>query len=63
MVLWVLQGMGIQGLGKSYNTESGDWISQATFGPDGCNVERAEAMRKRLVAMGTGKDLGYSLEG
>jgi hypothetical protein len=40
-----------------------DWISQATFGPDGCNVERAEAMRKRLVAMGTGKGLGYSLEG
>ena len=41
----------------------GDWISQATFGPDGCNMQRAEGMRKRLVAMGTGKDLGYSLEG
>jgi hypothetical protein len=41
----------------------GDWIGRAEFGPGGSNVERAEAMRKRLVAMGSGKDLGYSLEG
>lgn len=41
----------------------GEWIERAKFGPEGSNLERAEAMRKRLVAMGRGEDLGFSLEG
>lgn len=41
----------------------GDWIERAHFGSDGSRMERAKAMRKRLVAMGSGKDLGYSLDG
>jgi hypothetical protein len=41
----------------------GEWIGRAQFGPEGSNLERAEAMRKRLVAMGSGNDLGYSLDG
>ena len=41
----------------------GEWIDRAQFGPEGSNVERAEAMRKRLMVMGSGKDLGFSLEG
>jgi hypothetical protein len=42
----------------------GDWVDRAEFttieGPRGV---RAEAMRKRLMAMGKGDDLGYSLQG
>jgi len=42
----------------------GEWVDNAPFptisGPKG---ERAEGMRKRLVEMGQGEDLGYSLVG
>ena len=43
----------------------GEWIDRAQFGPEGTNVKRAEAMRKRLVAMraGSDQDLGFSLDG
>ena len=41
----------------------GEWVDRAQFSVDGPKGERAEAMRKRLVAMGSGKDLGYSLVG
>ncbi|KAK5458246.1 hypothetical protein LTS15_004326 [Exophiala xenobiotica] len=41
----------------------GDWVDRAQFTVDGPKAERAEAMRQRLVAMGGGKDLGYSLVG
>ncbi|KIW56919.1 hypothetical protein PV05_05534 [Exophiala xenobiotica] len=41
----------------------GDWVDRAKFTLDGPKAERAEAMRQRLVAMGRGKDLGYSLVG
>ncbi|KAJ9633003.1 hypothetical protein H2204_007393 [Knufia peltigerae] len=41
----------------------GDWVERAQFSMEGPKGNRAEAMRKRLVAMGTGKDLGYSLVG
>ncbi|KAK7890320.1 hypothetical protein LTR67_008206 [Exophiala xenobiotica] len=41
----------------------GDWVDRAQFTVDGPKAERAEAMRQRLVAMGSGKDLGYSLVG
>ncbi|KIW75904.1 hypothetical protein Z517_10649 [Fonsecaea pedrosoi CBS 271.37] len=41
----------------------GDWVDRAHFPMEGPKGERAEAMRKRLVEMGSGKDLGYSLVG
>jgi hypothetical protein len=41
----------------------GEWIDKAHFELGGEIGERAEAMRKRLVEMGTGDDVGYSLEG
>jgi hypothetical protein len=41
----------------------GDWIGRVDFAPGGQHVQRAEAMRERLVAMGSGEDLGYSLDG
>lgn len=41
----------------------GEWVDKAQFSIEGPKGERAEAMRKRLVGMGSGKDLGYSLEG
>ncbi|KIW97131.1 uncharacterized protein Z519_02523 [Cladophialophora bantiana CBS 173.52] len=41
----------------------GEWVDRAPFSIEGPKGERAEAMRKRLVDMGSGKDLGYSLVG
>ena len=41
----------------------GEWVDRAQFSMEGPKGERAEAMRKRLVEMGRGKDLGYSLVG
>jgi hypothetical protein len=41
----------------------GEWIDQAHFELGGEVGDRAEVMRKRLVEMGTGDDVGYSLEG
>lgn len=41
----------------------GAWIDRAHFELGGKVGERAEAMRKRLVAMGRGDAVGYSLEG
>lgn len=41
----------------------GEWVDRAQFSMEGPKGERAEAMRKRLVDMGSGKDLGYSLVG
>ncbi|KAJ9612157.1 hypothetical protein H2200_003754 [Cladophialophora chaetospira] len=41
----------------------GEWVDRAQFSMQGAKGEQAEAMRKRLVDMGSGKDLGYSLVG
>lgn len=42
----------------------GDWVDRADFTfIEGSRGARAEAMRKRLMAMGNGNELGYSLEG
>lgn len=41
----------------------GDWVGEAQFSIEGRKGERAEAMRKRLIDMGSGKDVGYSLDG
>jgi hypothetical protein len=41
----------------------GAWIGTAQFQLGGKVGDRAEAMRKRLVAMGKGDDVGFSLEG
>ena len=41
----------------------GEWVDRAQFSMGGAKGQRAEAMRKRLVDMGSGKDLGYSLVG
>jgi hypothetical protein len=41
----------------------GEWIDKAKFELGGKVGERAEAMRERLVEMGRGDDVGYSLEG
>ncbi|EXJ79872.1 hypothetical protein A1O3_08157 [Capronia epimyces CBS 606.96] len=41
----------------------GDWVDRAQFSIEGRRGERAEGMRRRLVDMGGGKDLGYSLVG
>ncbi|KAK4936314.1 hypothetical protein LTR10_022791 [Elasticomyces elasticus] len=41
----------------------GQWIDKAHFDLEGSKGERAEAMRKRLVEMGSGEGLGYSLVG
>ena len=41
----------------------GQWIDNAKFEIEGARGERAEAMRQRLIAMGKGDDLGYSLVG
>jgi hypothetical protein len=41
----------------------GEWVDRAQFSIQGSKGERAEAMRKRLVDMGRGEDLGYSLVG
>lgn len=42
----------------------GKWVDRAHFSNlEGEKRERAEAMRNRLVAMGTGDGLGYSLQG
>jgi hypothetical protein len=42
----------------------GDWVDRAKFdNPESNITSRAEAMRHRLIAMGKGEGLGYSLEG
>merc|ERR1712098_168249 len=41
----------------------GEWVDRAEFSIEGPKGERAEAMRKRLMAMGKGDDLGFSLVG
>ena len=41
----------------------GQWIGRAQFDLEGSKGERAEAMRQRLVEMGNGEGLGYSLVG
>ena len=41
----------------------GEWINQMHFTLGGAIGERAEAMRRRLVEMGRGEDVGYSLQG
>ena len=42
----------------------GEWVERAEFPEmDGPKKERAEGMRHRLMAMGNGEDLGYSLVG
>lgn len=41
----------------------GEWVDRAGFQIEGDKGERAEAMRQRLMAMGKGEDLGYSLVG
>ncbi|KIX10025.1 uncharacterized protein Z518_01106 [Rhinocladiella mackenziei CBS 650.93] len=41
----------------------GEWVDRAQFSMEGSKAERAEAMRKRLMDMGSGKDWGYSLVG
>ncbi|EXJ83897.1 hypothetical protein A1O1_07526 [Capronia coronata CBS 617.96] len=41
----------------------GEWVGRAQFSMEGRKGERAEGMRRRLVDMGSGKDLGYSLVG
>ncbi len=41
----------------------GEWVDQAQFSIGGSIGERAESMRKRLVSMGRGDDVGFSLEG
>jgi hypothetical protein len=41
----------------------GEWVDRAQFSIEGPKGERAEGMRRRLVEMGNGTDLGYSLVG
>ena len=41
----------------------GEWVERAQFNVQGSDGERAEAMRNRLMSMGKGEGLGYSLEG
>jgi hypothetical protein len=41
----------------------GEWVDRAQFSLEGEKGRRAEAMRKKLVEMGRGEDVGYSLEG
>lgn len=41
----------------------GQWVGRAQFDLEGSKGERAEAMRKRLMEMGSGEGLGYSLVG
>jgi hypothetical protein len=41
----------------------GEWIDKAQFTLEGKVGERAENMRKKLVEMGRGDDVGYSLQG
>lgn len=41
----------------------GEWVDRAGFEMEGEKGKRAEAMRHRLMAMGKGEDLGYSLVG
>jgi len=42
----------------------GEWVDRAQFPElEGSKGNRAEAMRRRLMDMGSGKDLGYSLVG
>jgi hypothetical protein len=41
----------------------GEWVDRAQFPMEGEKGRRAEAMRKKLVEMGRGEDIGYSLEG
>ncbi|KIV91139.1 hypothetical protein PV10_05715 [Exophiala mesophila] len=41
----------------------GQWVDRARFKTDDMTGVRAEAMRKRLVAMGRGENVGYSLMG
>ena len=42
----------------------GEWVDRADFPEmEGKKGERAEAMKQRLMAMGKGEDLGYSLIG
>ena len=41
----------------------GEWVDQAQFSLGGSIGARAENMRERLVSMGKGEDVGFSLEG
>ncbi|ETI23281.1 hypothetical protein G647_05081 [Cladophialophora carrionii CBS 160.54] len=41
----------------------GEWVGRAKFSIEGAKGARAEGMRKRLMEMGSGKDVGYSLVG
>jgi hypothetical protein len=58
-----LAGYGTERARQVLQHAVGDWVDRAQFTVDGPKAERAEAMRQRLVAMGSGKDLGYSLVG
>lgn len=60
--------VGLAGFGKERARQVlqhsvGEWVERAQFRADGQNGPRAEAMRRRLMAMGKGDDLGYSLDG
>ena len=59
-----LAGHGTERARQVLQHSVGDWAAWADFsfieGPQG---KRAEAMRNRLISMGDGKELGYSLQG
>ena len=49
--------------GRSCSMGIGEWVGQAGFTIPGGAGERAEGMRKRAIAMGSGDGIGFSLEG
>ena len=58
-----LAGRGKQRARQVLQHGVGDWIDKVQFQLGGEVGERAEAMRNKLVEMGRGDDLGYSLQG
>lgn len=59
-----LAGHGTERARQVLQHSVGDWVDRADFAfMEGAKGARAEAMRKRLMAMGKGDELGYSLEG
>ena len=59
-------GLADQGLERARQVlqhNVGEWVDQARFPLARSIGERAESMRKRLVSMGRGDDVGFSLEG
>ena len=58
-----LAGHGVERATQVLQHGVGEWVDGASFALEGKLGERAEGMRRRLVALGRGEEVGFSLVG